>query len=265
MFGFVYLWFDRKRQKFCIGSHVGTFDDGYISSTGWMLHAYNKRPQDFKRRILFIQNEPDRKLLLKQEQRWLDLIKVGELGVKYYNLKRKANGGNGGGWKHTKATKILLGKLRRGKKRSPETQAKLTKALKGKPQRKRTPKENARLSLIMKQLGGHPQAPATCLKISKALLNKPKSKAHVESMRARAIRVWASKSEVIWINNGASERMIEKAELVNFPEHNLRRLPRIWINNGTISKMVMEVELVNFPGYIRGRCSYVRGRGMKFR
>ena len=50
--GFVYLWYDKKKKKYCLGSHYGSIDDGYITSTGYMMKAYKKRPDDFKRRIL---------------------------------------------------------------------------------------------------------------------------------------------------------------------------------------------------------------------
>lgn len=93
-FGFVYLWFDRKRRKFCIGSHLGPEGDNYISSTGWMKFAYLKRPEDFKRRILK-RTYNGNKELKKAEQHYLNMIKDEELGVKYYNLKKIASGGNG--------------------------------------------------------------------------------------------------------------------------------------------------------------------------
>jgi hypothetical protein len=94
-YGFVYLWYDRHRQKFCIGSHYGQLNDGYISSTGNMSKAYAKRPSDFKRRILYYLSIPNYKLLLQREQYFLDKIKDYELGSKYYNLKKHAAGGNG--------------------------------------------------------------------------------------------------------------------------------------------------------------------------
>ena len=61
--GFVYLWYDRRRKKFCLGSHMGSLDDGYISGTGYFERAYKKRPHDMKRRILsFVTNEDRQKL-----------------------------------------------------------------------------------------------------------------------------------------------------------------------------------------------------------
>ena len=85
-YGFVYIWRDKKRKMYYIGSHWGTIDDGYICSSNRMRDAYRRRPNDFKRRILNILT--DRKLLLDEEHKWLSLIKLEELGVKYYNLRQ---------------------------------------------------------------------------------------------------------------------------------------------------------------------------------
>lgn len=91
MYGFVYIWYDRKHKRYYIGSHKGSFEDGYICSSSWMKRAYKRRPYDFKRKILkVIKSKSD---LLNEEQKWLDLIKNQELGKKYYNLKKKAAGG----------------------------------------------------------------------------------------------------------------------------------------------------------------------------
>lgn len=99
--GFIYIWYDRKKKWFCIGSRFGTTDDGYITSTGWMTKAHKKRPEDFKRRILEYYYGPDRLELHALEQKWLDKIKDTELciavnktagTVRYYNMKKKARG-----------------------------------------------------------------------------------------------------------------------------------------------------------------------------
>lgn len=86
-YGFVYIWYDRKRKMFYIGCHWGTVDDGYICSSNRMRDAYRRRPEDFKRRIL-LTNIPIRNQTFEEEHKWLSLIKEEELGKKYYNLRK---------------------------------------------------------------------------------------------------------------------------------------------------------------------------------
>lgn len=102
--GFVYIWYDRKRKWFCIGSHFGTLDDGYTTSTGFMNSALKKRPDDFKRKVLEFCYGTGHKELFLLEQKWLDMIKDEELcsGVnrksdttRYYNVKKNASGLSG--------------------------------------------------------------------------------------------------------------------------------------------------------------------------
>ena len=101
--GFVYIWFDKKKNWFCIGSHIGDIEDGYTSSSKMFLKSYKKRPTDFKRRILYYHNS-DHKTLLEKEQFYLDKIKFNELWskeniklntCKYYNIKPIASGLSG--------------------------------------------------------------------------------------------------------------------------------------------------------------------------
>ena len=86
-YGFVYIWRDRKHNRYYIGAHWGTENDGYICSSRWMKAAYKRRPADFKRKIIEITNEMD--LLLDIEAKWLSLIKENELRIRYYNLRNK--------------------------------------------------------------------------------------------------------------------------------------------------------------------------------
>ena len=83
---------------FCLGAHMGTVDDGYISSTGIFPRVYKKRPQDLKRRIIHYHNG-DYRSLLQVEQKYLNMIKTEELfnGTKrrYYNIKPYASGISG--------------------------------------------------------------------------------------------------------------------------------------------------------------------------
>ena len=84
-FGFIYIWYDTEHKKFCIGSHYGALDDGYTSSTGNSESEIRKRPSDFRRRILYVLATDDRKVLHREERRWLQMIKPHELRVRYYN------------------------------------------------------------------------------------------------------------------------------------------------------------------------------------
>ena len=81
-YGFVYIWRDKKRKMYYIGSHWGTVDDGYICSSNRMRDAYRRRPEDFKRRILS-KIYTDRKELFLIEDKWLKLVKNKD---KYYNM-----------------------------------------------------------------------------------------------------------------------------------------------------------------------------------
>lgn len=95
MHGIIYLWRDRKHNRYYIGCHWGTDDDGYICSSKWMKQAYKKRPEDFKRRIIK-RVYSDRTEMLEEEHRYLSMIREEEIGrgknSKYYNLSRKQFG-----------------------------------------------------------------------------------------------------------------------------------------------------------------------------
>jgi len=90
-YGFVYIWRDRKHNRYYIGSHWGTEDDGYVCSSAWLMQAYKKRPQDFKRKIIkrIYSTRID---LLNEEFKWLSLIKEHEIKIRYYNLNIKSTG-----------------------------------------------------------------------------------------------------------------------------------------------------------------------------
>lgn len=124
MIGFVYIWYDSKHKRFYIGSHKGSLDDGYISSSSWMKSSYKRRPHDFKRRILKRSYFQDRKDLLDEEQKWLNLIKDEELGKRYYNLKKNAFGG------FTKEAWLASSKLTKGVPLSEEKRKKIANSLK---------------------------------------------------------------------------------------------------------------------------------------
>lgn len=85
MVGFIYIWYDRARKMFYIGSHYGTPDDGYISSSHWLTGEIRYRPQDFRRKIIKFVELPNLKL---EEYKFINLIEDHEFGKKYYNLKQ---------------------------------------------------------------------------------------------------------------------------------------------------------------------------------
>lgn len=86
-YGFVYIWYDKKMNRFYIGCHWGHINDGYICSSKWMRNAHKRRPTDFRRKILTA-NITDRSELLEVEFKWLSMIKESELKTKYYNLSK---------------------------------------------------------------------------------------------------------------------------------------------------------------------------------
>lgn len=83
-YGFVYIWRDRKHNRYYVGCHWGTEDDGYVCSSNWMRDAFRRRPEDFKRRIL--QRGLSRENMYVEEQRYFSMIKPSEIKVRYYNL-----------------------------------------------------------------------------------------------------------------------------------------------------------------------------------
>eukprot|EP00397_Hematodinium_sp_SG-2012_P054924 GEMP01066632.1.p1 GENE.GEMP01066632.1~~GEMP01066632.1.p1 ORF type:complete len:256 (+),score=27.32 GEMP01066632.1:100-867(+) len=102
-YGYVYLWYDRKHQKLCIGSHhkrscSASVWDGYLTSTGHCKKEIEKRPYDFRFRVLEYNVDIDclqRTQALEQE--WLNKIPEGQLegqtNTRYYNQCRFAGGG----------------------------------------------------------------------------------------------------------------------------------------------------------------------------
>jgi len=90
-YGFIYIWRDKKHNRYYIGSHWGTEDDGYICSSRWMRKSYKRRPTDFRRKILS-RIGTSRIDLLQEEYKWLSMITDDLLGKKYYNLTKHMNG-----------------------------------------------------------------------------------------------------------------------------------------------------------------------------
>lgn len=49
---FVYVWKDLTNNRYYIGKHKGTIDDGYICSSKYFLKEYKERPHEFVRKII---------------------------------------------------------------------------------------------------------------------------------------------------------------------------------------------------------------------
>jgi hypothetical protein len=132
-YGFVYIWRDKKYNRYYIGCHWGVVDDGYVCSSTWMMQAYKHRPQDFRRKIL--KTRLTREEMYVHEQYFFDKIKPEEIKVRYYNLNLKSIKP----W-HLDPDKNLsigekISKAKKGKKVGPCTEErarKISEAKKGK-------------------------------------------------------------------------------------------------------------------------------------
>ena len=167
---FIYLWYDGK--KFYLGVHEGTSDDGYICSSKVMLEEYEKRPQDFRRRILAYgtykeMNDLEIKLLtnIKEKGRW----------DKYYNIAF-----NFPRMCHTEETVKKISKGLKGITRSEETKRKISEARKGIPRSEETKRK------ISEARKGRKHTEETKRKISEA--NKGQNNGNSKTNRERRVR-----------------------------------------------------------------------------
>lgn len=87
-YGFIYVWYDRKNQRYYVGSHWGTEDDGYICSSKWMSSAYKRRPEDFKRRVVE-RIYTSRHDLILAEHRWLSMMDKDKLATRLHTVKER--------------------------------------------------------------------------------------------------------------------------------------------------------------------------------
>jgi hypothetical protein len=56
---FVYCWTDTKTNMLYVGSHKGSLDDGYVSSSKYFLAEYKTRKEDFTRTIIAMGSDKD--------------------------------------------------------------------------------------------------------------------------------------------------------------------------------------------------------------
>jgi len=125
-YGFIYIWYDRKNKRFYVGRHWGTVDDGYICSSKTMREAHRRRPNDFKRRIVSETNNKEE--LIREEQRWLNMINPTEVGIRYYNKTLKSTTPSTAGYNHSVETRQKISESNKGKVRSDNFKQKLRDA-----------------------------------------------------------------------------------------------------------------------------------------
>lgn len=232
LFGFVYIWYDKRDQRYYIGSHKGSMDDGYVCSSPKMKKEYKLRSKDFKRRILYY-SFGDRIELLGMEQKWLDLIPRDQFGKKYYNLNADARGMLLATDEVRKESGRKGGLKRTGIKRAPRSKEwsnKISIALKGK--KKLTPKsdetrEKLRLANIGKVLT--PEHRKKISDVVKLRFSNPEERRKVsvmktgikqsqETIEKRRIKLFGNKSTTgkIWVTNEFQNIMILKEDMIPY-------------------------------------------------
>jgi len=114
--GIVYRWVNIENQKWYIGSHFGTLDDGYISSGKIFLAAYKKHQNKMMRQILYI--GPDCR---KAEEFYLMLLNAAR-DRQSYNMKNTAMGGGVPVENLSAETRAKISEALRRRKRKPLTE-----------------------------------------------------------------------------------------------------------------------------------------------
>lgn len=102
---FIYMWIDRLKEKFYIGSHFGKIDDGYLFGGIDIKSEYRLRPNDFERVILsyhLVEKHSDIRLIEKEYLLKFDV----ENNEKFYNRTNESYGGT-----HQKSIIIRLNDL----------------------------------------------------------------------------------------------------------------------------------------------------------
>ena len=124
--GFVYRWYDVSNDKFYIGSHKGTPDDGYLGGGVLFRRAYTKRPESFIREIMYTGVN-----YREYEQIILDYEDAAS-SEEFYNLVNQAWGGSPKGIKKKASTRLKMSKASKGKPKSNKHRENVSKSLVGK-------------------------------------------------------------------------------------------------------------------------------------
>lgn len=168
---FVYRWYDLSNDKMYIGSHKGTVDDGYIGSGKLFNRAYNKRPDDFVRDILF---EGTHYQCLIYEETILKYLDAAN-NQSYYNMVNDSLGGTTG-LKHSNETKRKISEIQKGKKRGPRPKYigdKISKVLTG---RKLSNEHRMKISQVQQGVKKPKRTKEHCENISLSKMKKVYSK-----------------------------------------------------------------------------------------
>ncbi len=210
-YGFVYIWRDKKKNRYYIGSHWGTPDDGYVCSSSWMKKTYKIRPTDFCRKILY--KTMDRPTLLVEEEKWLHLIKDEELGKKYYNLNNKGVGHWSTNENSRKGIKQKLSERHKGRiyKRgwhlTEEQKLHLSKINKGKPLNyTRSEETRKKISENSKRLITERRIWMCSKKHSEDTISKMKNNNSMKNP-IHVQKVTDSKKGIKWLTNGVDKKM----------------------------------------------------------
>jgi hypothetical protein len=89
---FIYLWIDKQKNMFYIGSHFGDINDGYLFGGIDIKSEYSKRPEDFERLILSYHTVKSQTEIRKIEREYLVKYDV-ENDDRFYNRTNESYGG----------------------------------------------------------------------------------------------------------------------------------------------------------------------------
>ena len=231
-YGFVYIWRDRKHNRYYIGSHWGTEDDGYICSSRMMRQAYRRRPEDFKRRILEKVYDNNRRKLYDAELKWLSFIREDEIKTRYYNLNIK---GTGHWTAYPENIKTIEEKISYATKKAmqrPEVRKKFLKGLETRDCKSSDPevRRKRRESMIATMAEKYPVE---------------KRKKRLSKNDPQLKKVYAQKSKEMWQNRNDEEKIeigkkISEA-LSQSKEKRSKHMSSLkWWNNGVINKRTKE-------------------------
>jgi hypothetical protein len=231
-YGFVYIWRDRKHNRYYIGSHWGTEDDGYICSSRMMRQAYRRRPEDFKRKILERIYDKNRQKLYDVELKWLSFIKEEEIKTRYYNLNIKGTGHWSAYPENIKTIKEKISYKTKEAMQRPEVRQKLLEGTKNKDNRSSDPEVREKRKKTMQKTMAE-----------KFPVDKRKKRLKKDDPKLNDL--YSQKSKEMWENRSEQQKQelgnkISDA-LKNSKEQRAAHMSSLkWWNNGTINKRSKE-------------------------